>query len=128
MITANGVALAFSAGFFFMLANLVMKYSHDLPLVISIGTVALLALVGIFIEIQALKSAEFGTTVVIIIAAEILFSSLAAYWLLSESYGARQIVGLLLVVVGIGILTTGPSPAGASDSQASPLPAIGRGL
>jgi len=128
MITANGVALAFSAGFFFMLANLVMKYSHDLPLVISIGTVALLALVGIFIEIQALNSAEFGTTVVIIIAAEILFSSLAAYWLLSESYGARQIVGLLLVVVGIGVLTTGPSTARPSDAQAGPLSAIGRSL
>ncbi len=98
---AGGAAVAF------MMANVAMKYAGQLPMLVIAGLVFVFAVVGVYFQIEALRSIKLGSGVAIILAGEILLSAVAAYFLFSERYTPVEIAGMLLLLGGIGLLMHG---------------------
>ena len=123
MLSAYSLTLAFGAGFCFMLANIGTKFtSHYSPL-ICLPIIFALAVIGILMQIEALKSVRLGHIVVIVIATEVLLSMIFAWVFFAETYTMREGAGIALVIVGVSILALGDSAGPAQATRAIPAAA-----
>lgn len=113
MASLASVLLIAAAGFFFMLANLVMKLMGDMPFYVLYPAIAAAFVAGAFFEVEALRDAQLGYAITFILACELLFSILIAFFFLKESYSLGNLAGIGLVIIGISLLhvpATRPQP------------------
>ena len=102
MLTSAGYIA--TAGFFFMLANLVMKMMGHMPVYILYPAIAVAFAAGAYCEVEALRDAQLGYAVTFILVCELLFSMLIAFLFLKESYSTSNLMGIGLVMIGILLL------------------------
>lgn len=119
----------FTAGVCFMLSNLAMKQLGGMPWYILYGAVALSIMIGAWFEVQALREIQLGHAVATILSAEILLSIGVAAYFLHEHYTARDLAGMVLIIVGIVMLGLSNPPqqkaAVAQDQPPSAMAAAG---
>jgi multidrug transporter EmrE-like cation transporter len=111
-----------AAGFFFMLANLVMKLMGHMPVYVLYPAIALAFAAGAYFEVEALKQAQLGYAVTFILALELLFSILIALVFLKETYTLGNLAGIALIVLGVSLLQMQSS----KPDDISPAPASTR--
>jgi drug/metabolite transporter (DMT)-like permease len=113
--------LAGGAATFFVIANWIMKEyaSAALPLVIPAAAMALA--LGAVMETEALKLNRLGHIIVLIVAVEVAATFALSIFMFGETYGAREIIGVAVIGLGILILS---SAATAQKEEASELEAV----
>lgn len=103
----NSVAiLALISAFFYSIAMVAMKSLAEFPnigLVLIIGAALLTA--GAF-EVFALRQERLGLIYVGILGAEVIFIGAMTHLYFGESYSARELTGMGLVLVGTAIAWT----------------------
>ena len=104
MHTLISAALIGGAGFCFMLANLVMKLMGAMPPYVLYPAIAVTFAAGAYLEVEALKRAQLGYAVTFILSCELLLSLTAALLFLGETYSTGNLLGVVLVVLGIALL------------------------
>ena len=98
--------LALISAFFYCVAMVAMKSWAELPsvgLALIIGAALLTA--GAF-EAFALRQERLGLIYVSILAAEVVFLGTLSFFHFDETYTARELVGMGIVLVGIAIAWT----------------------
>lgn len=98
--------LALASAFFYCLAMFAMKSWAELPslgLAIIIGAALLTA--GAF-EVFALRQERLGLIYVGILGAEVVFIGAASLFHFDETYSAREVAGIALVLIGTAIAWT----------------------
>ncbi|MEM9046999.1 MAG: hypothetical protein AAGC81_20155, partial [Pseudomonadota bacterium] len=58
---------------------------------------------GIFMEIEALKTERLGFIYVAILGLEVLIIAAASYWLFGESFSMQEIAGGALILLGTAL-------------------------
>ena len=87
----------------YVLATLVMK-RWDAMGNVQAAILVTAALAGaVLLETQALRQAQLGYVVIIILAFETALALLCGWMLLQESYAIREVIGLVLIVSGVAI-------------------------
>ncbi|HWM31465.1 MAG TPA: hypothetical protein VNO69_07185 [Methyloceanibacter sp.] len=87
----------------YVLATLVMK-RWDAMGNVQAAILVTAALAGaVLLETQALRQAQLGYVVIIILAFETALALLCGWMLLQESYALREAIGLLLIIAGVAI-------------------------
>lgn len=103
----NSVAiLALISAFFYSIAMVAMKSLADFPsigLALIIGAALLTA--GVF-EVFALRQERLGLIYIGILGAEVIFIGAMTHLHFGESYSARELTGMGLVLVGTAIAWT----------------------
>ncbi len=98
--------LALISAFFYSVAMVAMKSHAELPsigLALIIGAALLTA--GAF-EVFALRQERLGLIYVGILGAEVIFIGAMAHLHFGESYSARELTGMGLVLIGTAIAWT----------------------
>jgi hypothetical protein len=97
------LALCLASAAFYVLASLVLKLGVGVPFLLLLAPVCLALGVAAWFESLALPTARLGVVLVLILAFEVVLT-----WAISiaigESYGAREMVGLISILAGIAIL------------------------
>jgi multidrug transporter EmrE-like cation transporter len=112
VISMPSIGSIIAAGACFMLANLAMKLLGDKPFFILYPVVATAIVAGCWFQVVAFREAQFGLAVVLILGLEMLFSILVARTFLGETYSSTNMVGVMLVIAGMGLVHM---PAGAQS-------------
>jgi hypothetical protein len=102
---------AFLASLSYIGATLVMKHWADLPLWAGGSGALLLLVLGCAAEVVVLQRARFAEVVILIISLEVVMALALSRHLLGESYGTRELLGILLLGVGAGLLLWQPGVA-----------------
>ncbi len=97
------LGLCFASAVFYTGAAVVMKLGIGLPFLWLVPAVLLSLVVAARIEIVALHGARLGHVVVMIIAFEVLITTLVAL-ALGERYALRELAGFFTILVGIALL------------------------
>ena len=109
------IAYIAASAFSFMLANLCMKLCGSAPVYLIYPAIGIAILVGVFFEIEALKAAQLGHAVMLILGLEMVFSVIVAGLIFSESYTLRDGAGFALVLAGMLLLTGEAGKVGKSE-------------
>ena len=125
MNSLTAITFIIASAFSFMIANLCMKVSGSVPIYLIYPAIGIAMLAGVSFEIEALKAAQLGHAVTIILGLEMLFSVVVAGLFLSESYSFRDGAGFALVVAGMLLLTGETNKA--SKAEAMPEVAVNKG-
>lgn len=110
MISLSSIGSIIAAGACFMLANLALKLLGDKPWYVLYPVVAVIVIAGCWFEIMAFRQTQFGLVVVLILGLEMLFSILVARAFLGETYSSTNMIGVMLVIAGMGLVHV---PAGS---------------
>jgi multidrug transporter EmrE-like cation transporter len=105
MSTLASTGYIAAAGFCFMLANLVMKMMGHLPVYMLYPAIAAAFAAGAYCEVEALRTAQLGYAVTIILVCELLFSVFIAMLFFGENYSTGNLIGIAFVMVGITLLS-----------------------
>ncbi len=103
--------LASGAAFFYMAASWIMKEWGSSSLVFLIPAVLATLAVGAWFEIEVLKFSRLGHIIILILAVELVMTFFVATAVLGESYSRREIIAVMVIASGIGILSWTPSTA-----------------
>lgn len=114
MVSIPSIGSIIAAGACFMLANLAMKLLDGKPVYILYPIVAVAILAGCYFQVAALRGAQFGMAVVLILGLEMLFSIVVARTFLGETYSFTNMTGVLMVIAGMGLVHV---PADAHTEQ-----------
>lgn len=104
MISMPSIGSIIAAGACFMLADLAMKLLGDKPFFILYPVVATAIVAGCWFQVVAFREAQFGLAVVLILGLEMLFSILVARTFLGETYSSINMLGVMLVIAGMGLV------------------------
>lgn len=118
MTSISSIGAIIAAGTCFMLANLALKTFADKPFYLLYGAAGIALFGGCFFQALALKNAQFGLAVVLILGLEMLFSILVARAFFGETYSATNMAGVVLVITGMGLLHV---PAATQSEAAEKL-------
>lgn len=103
--------LASGAAFFYMAASWIMKEWGSSSLLVLIPVVLATLAVGVWFEIEVLKFSRLGHIIILILAVELVMTFFVATAVLGESYTRREIIAVMIIASGIGILSWTPSTA-----------------
>lgn len=102
------LGLCFASAAFYTGAGVVMKLGLGLPFLWLVPAVLMSLAIAARIETAALHGARMGYVVVVIIAFEVMMTSLVAL-ALGERYALREVAGFLAIFVGVALLTDAES-------------------
>ncbi|MEM7742523.1 MAG: hypothetical protein AAF409_02330 [Pseudomonadota bacterium] len=71
------------------------------PLIVAVTVAAVI--VGVGLEIEALRTERLGLIYVGILGAECIMIAVASWWLFGESFSPKEVVGAVLIVVGTAV-------------------------
>lgn len=97
------IGLTFLVAFFYVLATYVMKVWFTMPVVVAVILVLVALAIAVILEIEVLRQARLGTTFILVLAFEVLLTAICGFVILGEVYTARQLAGLGIILLGIGL-------------------------
>lgn len=110
--------LASGAAFFYVAASWIMKEWGTSSLLVLIPTVLVTLTIGVWCEIEVLKFSRLGHIIVLILAVELVMTFFVSTALLGESYSPREILAVMVIASGIGLMSWTPSTASDTPSAA----------
>lgn len=133
MSYALTLMLAAIAAMFYVGATYVLKIWNQLPPAVAMFSALALLSLACLAELEVLRRARFGDVVVLVIAFEVTLALVVSHLVLSEVYTGRDLVGLAVIALGLGILTwegagravdtqtagAAPEPAAATPAEAA---------
>ena len=111
------IGLAFCTSICYVTASYFMKMTSvsAISILMPVGLVVLL--VGGLFEVETMRTSRMGAAFVFIICFETILVTLCAILLLGESYTAREIAGLMVIVSGIVVVSWPRADAGAGTAD-----------
>lgn len=100
------LGLCFASAAFYTGAGVVMKLGLNLPFLWLVPAILVSLAIAARIETVALHGARMGHVVVVIIAFEVLMTSLCAL-ALGERYALRELAGFVAILIGVALLADG---------------------
>jgi multidrug transporter EmrE-like cation transporter len=120
IVTSGATLYVAGAGFFFMLANIIMKTMATTPPYVLYPAITIASVLGVWCEIEALKTLQLGLAVAFLLIAETAFSFLIGVMFLREGYSMINVIGLGMVIGGMVFLNIPPDGV---DPQSDPTQA-----
>lgn len=111
---------AFLASLSHLGATFEMKHWAGLPLWAGVSGAVLLLALGCAAEIVVLQRARFAEVVILIISLEVIMALALSRHFLGESYGGRDLLGILLLGIGAGLLLWQPEVSRGPGSSGPP--------
>lgn len=115
------LSLALGTAVLYMAATVILKLWGTFPA--GAAAIAILVALGMgcAFEAEALRRARLAEVVILILAFEVGIAAVLAHFAFGESYSLREVAGLGVIVLGVGLLATAPTrldgPPGEADFQ-----------
>lgn len=95
--------LALASAGLYCVAMIAMKTWWSIPGIWTAGIIVLALLAAGALEVAALRNERLGLIYVSILAAEVVIIGVASHVLFKETYSAREIAGVTLVLLGTAL-------------------------
>ena len=117
------IAMCFASAAFYVAATVVMKLFGGFHFALLLVPIAITFFPAAWFEVMVLRDGRLGQVFLLIFAFEIVITAFLAFVVLRETYTAREVLGLVTIVIGIALMFHGGGTrTAAHEGGADQLP------